>query len=477
MSRISYTCMLVALLASLHDCCAAPTCRKGEGNLPVAKVSGIARRNGCPAMDAESCKDLLGVYFPYGDRYISTTGPVPAFTSNRYANSKLAPLIPFSVARDSDMPQGCVIELFTAENGIKLRGYYNDIETDGAFCSNQYQCICLSGRCATCFAETYSLDGDYHSQCRGCADGKTTFGIFGQTECKDYYNCLPGLGVTGDPRSDRTDGKCESQVASEDEAKITWRYNIERGLAPKTTKFEGKISIKLFFCPEESRKECDNKQTENYAWPWQRIELDLRFPYGLFQIKKIALPKSIDSLGDGKYVFDVLKNSGSYHGIIGGKITWEDMKRGIDTQAYYYNSEKNYNSCSENITCICKIKMCRVCPKGMYSPGGVGQTCISCPKTQQTATPTVGSKYSVRYFDNSSCVTGQKGKVNDKSDNSDPKDPGFNQDALRNTMLITFAVIAGIFVLIFLACFCCSLMQDCLRFPRINAGSLYHTLV
>ena len=26
-----------------------------------------------------------------------------------------------------------------------------------------------------------------------------------------------------------------------------------------------------------------------------------------FQIKKIALPKSIDSLGDGKYVFDVLK--------------------------------------------------------------------------------------------------------------------------------------------------------------------------
>ena len=67
-------------------------------------------------MDAESCKDLLGVYFPYGDRYISTTGPVPAFTSNRYANSKLAPLIPFSVARDSAMPQGCVIELFTAEN-------------------------------------------------------------------------------------------------------------------------------------------------------------------------------------------------------------------------------------------------------------------------------------------------------------------------------------------------------------------------
>ena len=74
-------------------------------------------------MDVESCKDLLGVYFQYGDRYITTTGPVPAFTSNRYANSKLAPLIPFSVARDSDMPQGCVIELFTAENGIKLRGY------------------------------------------------------------------------------------------------------------------------------------------------------------------------------------------------------------------------------------------------------------------------------------------------------------------------------------------------------------------
>ena len=43
-------------------------------------------------------------------------------------------------------------------------------------------------------------------------------------------------------------------MASEDEAKITWRYNIERGLAPKTTKFEGKISIKLFFCPEESEK-------------------------------------------------------------------------------------------------------------------------------------------------------------------------------------------------------------------------------
>ena len=70
---------------------------------------------------------------------------------------------------------------------------------------------------------------------------------------------------------------------------------------------------------------------------------------------------------------------------------------------------------------------------------------------------------------------GSEGKVNDKSDDSDPKDPGFNQDALRNTMLITFAVIAGIFVLIFLACLFCSLMKDCLRFPRINARSLYHT--
>ena len=81
-------------------------------------------------------------------------------------------LIPFSVARDSDMPQGCVIELFTAENGIKLRGYYNDIDTDGAFCSNQYQCICLSGRCATCFAETYSLDGNYRSNVAAVPTGK-----------------------------------------------------------------------------------------------------------------------------------------------------------------------------------------------------------------------------------------------------------------------------------------------------------------
>ena len=470
MPRISYTCMLVALLASLHDCCAVPTCRQGEGNLPVAKVHTNARQEGCPATNAESCKDLLDVYFAYGDRSLTTTDPVPAFTHND--NKKV---IPFSVVRDSAMPQGCVIELVTAEYGINLRGYYNDIDTDGALCSSQYQCICLTGRCVTCFAETYSLGG-YYSQCRSCAAGKTTSGIFGQTECRDYYNCLPGLGVTGDPHSGRTDGKCESQVASEDEAKITWRYNIERGLAPKTAKFEGKISIKLFFCPEESIEECD-KQTENYAWPWQRIELDLPFPYGLFQIKKIALPKSIDSLGDGKYMFEVRKNSGSYKSSGHRTITWENMKRGIDTQAYYYNSEQNFNSCSENFPCICKIKMCRVCPKGMYSPGGVGQTCISCPKTQQTATPTVGSKYSVRFFDNSSCITGQKGKVNDKYDDSDPKDPGFNQDALRNTLLITFAVIAGIFVLIFLACVCCSLMKDCLLFPRINARSLYHTLV
>ena len=85
----------------------------------------------------------------------------------------------------------------------------------------------------------------------------------------------------------------------------------------------------------------------------------------------------------------------------------------------------------------------------MYSPGGVGQTCISCPKTQQTATPTVGSKYSVRYFDNSSCVTGQKGKVNDKSDDFGPKDPGFNQDAFRDFIFTLFGVIAGISVLYF----------------------------
>ena len=112
--------------------------------------------------------------------------------------------------------------------------------------------------------------------------------------------------------------------------------------------------------------------------------------------------------------------------------------------------------------------MCRVCPKGMYSPGGVGQTCISCPKTQQTATPTVGSKYSVRYFDNSSCVTGvQKGKVNEKSDNFDPEDPGFNQGVL-------FGVIAGVSVLVFLV-FYCSIKW--MRSPKINAGSLYRSLV
>ena len=175
----------------------------------------------------------------------------------------------------------------------------------------QFQCICRSGPYVTGFCR--NNPGGVNSKSAAAPPGQQ-LGIFGQTKCKDYYDCLPGLGVTGDSRLERTDGKCESQVASEDEAKITWRYNIERGLAPKTTKFEGKISIKLFFCPEESRKECDNTQTENYAWPWQRIELDLRFPYGLFQIKEIALPKSIDSLGDdGKHRIEVLSNSEALH--------------------------------------------------------------------------------------------------------------------------------------------------------------------
>ena len=63
-------------------------------------------------MDAESCKDILDVYFAYGNGYLSTSGAVPAKTSNSYANSELGPRIPFSVARDFTMPQGCVIELF-----------------------------------------------------------------------------------------------------------------------------------------------------------------------------------------------------------------------------------------------------------------------------------------------------------------------------------------------------------------------------
>ena len=91
--------------------------------------------------------------------------------------------------------------------------------------------------------------------------------------------------------------------------------------------------------------------------------------------------------------------------------------------------------------------MCRVCPKGMYSPGGVDQELHLCPKTQQTAIPTIGSKYSVRYFDNSSCATGQRGDVNDESD---PNDPGFNQDAFRDFLFILFGGIAGVSVLVFL---------------------------
>ena len=157
--------------------------------------------------------------------------------------------------------------------------------------------------------------------------------------------------------------------------------------------------------------------------------------------------------------------------MIAGKITWEDMNRGIDTQAYYYNSEQNYNSCSENIICICKIKMCRVCPKGMYSPGGVGQTCISCPKTQQTAIPTIGSKYSVRYFDNSSCATGQRGML------------------MTNLTLTILDSIKTHFVVFYLFCSVASLAYRFLfftmlllqlevdEFPKINAGSLYRSLV
>eukprot|EP00944_MAST-04C_sp_MAST-4C-sp1_P010410 g10410.t1 len=422
-------------------------------------------------MDAESCKDILDVYFAYGNEYLSTSGAVPAKTSNSYANSELGPRIPFSVARDFTMPQGCVIELFQGQYGLKLRGYYNDIDNAGALCSTQFQCICRSGPCVTCFAETYS-PGGVNSQCRGCPAGTTTSGIFGQTKCKDYYDCLPGLGVTGDSRVERTDGKCESQVATEDEAKITWRYNIDRGLEPKTVKFEGKISIKLFFCPKEDLEECQ-KQTEKYTLPWQRIELDLPFPTGIFKIKEIALPKSVDSLGDdGKYRIEVLSNSGSFTQVIAGKITAEDLIKQISTQAYYYNSEQNFNNCNEIFPCVCKIKMCRVCPKGMYSPGGVDQSCILCPKTQQTAIPTIGSKYSVRYFDNSSCATGQRGDVNDESD---PNDPGFNQDAFREFLFILFGGIAGVSVLVFLLCCCCSLKW--MSSPKINAGSLYRSLV
>ena len=83
--------------------------------------------------------------------------------------------------------------------------------------------------------------------------------------------------------------------------------------------------------------------------------------------------------------------------MIAGKITAEDLIKDISTQAYYYNSEQNFNICNESFLASAKLK-CAEFVRKACTHLVVSIKLHLCPKTRQTQFQLL-QKYPVRYFD------------------------------------------------------------------------------